>query len=205
MRVNTRYINSHQKYILNRGCPSDIYTPYFQHTQWHRCVQALDRTNGGVTVGDSGLCCCVPCLLSTIISLWWFYTSALGLILFQITPTCPWCRRWIWRTGTGRPGRDWCSHYGTVWAAWRCPPQVEVRPVGRQPSCTSCRLKGWCPVTWSADTSKTIYTAQETGKSILLRDYKWHVLGVVHIQASYIFVCFVLILYRTLSHWEHAL
>ena len=24
---------------------------------------------GGVTVGDSGLCCCVPCLLSAIISL----------------------------------------------------------------------------------------------------------------------------------------
>ena len=27
------------------------------------------RTPGGVTVGDSGLCCCVPCLLSAIISL----------------------------------------------------------------------------------------------------------------------------------------
>ena len=27
------------------------------------------RTPGGVTVGDSGLCCCVPCLPSTVISL----------------------------------------------------------------------------------------------------------------------------------------
>ena len=27
------------------------------------------RTPGGVTVGDSGLCCCVPCLSSAIISL----------------------------------------------------------------------------------------------------------------------------------------
>ena len=27
------------------------------------------RTPGGVTVGDSGLCCCVPCLPSAIISL----------------------------------------------------------------------------------------------------------------------------------------
>ena len=26
------------------------------------------RTPGGVTVGDSGLCCCVPCLSSAIIS-----------------------------------------------------------------------------------------------------------------------------------------
>ena len=27
------------------------------------------QTPGGVTVGDSGLCCCVPCLSSAIISL----------------------------------------------------------------------------------------------------------------------------------------
>ena len=27
------------------------------------------HTPGGVTVGDSGLCCCVPCLSSAIISL----------------------------------------------------------------------------------------------------------------------------------------
>ena len=27
------------------------------------------RMPGGVTVGDSGLCCCVPCLSSAIISL----------------------------------------------------------------------------------------------------------------------------------------
>ena len=27
------------------------------------------RTPGGVTVGDSGLCCCVPCLSSAIIPL----------------------------------------------------------------------------------------------------------------------------------------
>ena len=27
------------------------------------------RMPGGVTVNDSGLCCCVPCLLSAIISL----------------------------------------------------------------------------------------------------------------------------------------
>ena len=27
------------------------------------------RTPGGVAVGDSGLCCCVPCLSSAIISL----------------------------------------------------------------------------------------------------------------------------------------
>ena len=27
------------------------------------------RTPGGVIVGDSGLCCCVPCLSSSIISL----------------------------------------------------------------------------------------------------------------------------------------
>ena len=27
------------------------------------------RMPGGVTVGDSGLCCCVPCLSSSIISL----------------------------------------------------------------------------------------------------------------------------------------
>ena len=27
------------------------------------------RTPGGVTISDSGLCCCVPCLLSTIISI----------------------------------------------------------------------------------------------------------------------------------------
>ena len=27
------------------------------------------RTPGGLTVGDSGLCCCVPCLSSAIISL----------------------------------------------------------------------------------------------------------------------------------------
>ena len=27
------------------------------------------RTPGGVIVGDSGLCCCVPCLSSAIISL----------------------------------------------------------------------------------------------------------------------------------------
>ena len=26
------------------------------------------RTPGGVTIGNAGLCCCVPCLLSTIIS-----------------------------------------------------------------------------------------------------------------------------------------
>ena len=30
------------------------------------------RTPGGVTVGDSGLCCCVPCLSSAIIYLCWF-------------------------------------------------------------------------------------------------------------------------------------
>ena len=27
------------------------------------------RKPGGVTVGDSGLCCCIPCLSSAIISL----------------------------------------------------------------------------------------------------------------------------------------
>ena len=27
------------------------------------------RTPGGVTIGDSGVCCCVPCLSSAIISL----------------------------------------------------------------------------------------------------------------------------------------
>ena len=27
------------------------------------------RMPGGVTVGDSGLCCCVPCLSSAIVSL----------------------------------------------------------------------------------------------------------------------------------------
>ena len=51
---------------------------------------------GAVTVGDSDLCCCVPCRSSAIISLCWFYTGALGVILFQITtiilfivrPTC---------------------------------------------------------------------------------------------------------------------
>ena len=41
------------------------------------------RMPGGVTVGNSGLCC-VPCLSSALMSLCWFYTSALGLILFQI-------------------------------------------------------------------------------------------------------------------------
>ena len=29
---------------------------------------AFTRTQGGVTVGESGLCCCVPCLSSAIIS-----------------------------------------------------------------------------------------------------------------------------------------
>ena len=37
------------------------------------CVELIylvfTRTPGGVTVGDSGLCCCVPCLLSAINSL----------------------------------------------------------------------------------------------------------------------------------------
>ena len=42
------------------------------------------RTPGGVIVGDSGLCSCVPCLSSAIISLCSLYTSALGLILCQI-------------------------------------------------------------------------------------------------------------------------
>ena len=43
------------------------------------------RTPVGLTIGNSCLCCCVPCLSSAIISLCWFYTGALGLILFQIT------------------------------------------------------------------------------------------------------------------------
>ena len=33
------------------------------------------RTPGGVIVGDSCLCCCVPCLSSAIISLCWFLNS----------------------------------------------------------------------------------------------------------------------------------
>ena len=43
------------------------------------------RTPGGVTVGDSGFCCCAPCLSSAVISLCKLYTGALGLTLFQMT------------------------------------------------------------------------------------------------------------------------
>ena len=31
--------------------------------------RVFTRTSGGVTVGDSGLSCCVPCLSSAIVSL----------------------------------------------------------------------------------------------------------------------------------------
>ena len=40
---------------------------------------------GGVSVGDSVLFCCVPCLFAAINSLRCFYTGAVDLILFQIT------------------------------------------------------------------------------------------------------------------------
>ena len=38
------------------------------------------RTAGGVAAGDSGLCCCVPCLSSAIISPY--------LLTFHISPPC---------------------------------------------------------------------------------------------------------------------
>ena len=47
-------------------------------------IPCFTRMPRRVTVGDLGLRCCVPCLTSAIITLYWFYTSAVGLILFQI-------------------------------------------------------------------------------------------------------------------------
>ena len=43
----------------------------FSHTvsQWLIRLMMSNLRTGGVTVGDSGLCCCVPCLSSAIISL----------------------------------------------------------------------------------------------------------------------------------------
>ena len=41
---------------------------YGSQLEWFT-VQELELFTGGVTVGDSGLCCCVPCLSSAIISL----------------------------------------------------------------------------------------------------------------------------------------
>ena len=35
---------------------------------WWKLYTAFPRMPGGVTVGDSGLCCCVPCLSSALIS-----------------------------------------------------------------------------------------------------------------------------------------
>ena len=43
------------------------------------------RKPSGATVVYSGLRCCVLCPLSAVNALWWFYTGALGLILFQTT------------------------------------------------------------------------------------------------------------------------
>ena len=43
------------------------------------------RMPGGATVGDSGLCCCVPCLSNAVFPfVCLLYTGALGLNLFQI-------------------------------------------------------------------------------------------------------------------------
>ena len=42
------------------------------------------RMPGGVTVNDSGLCCCVPCLLSAIISLCLVILSVSYLSLIHI-------------------------------------------------------------------------------------------------------------------------
>ena len=41
----------------------------------------VTRMPGGVTEGDSGLCCCVPCLSSAIISL--------GLLILIMDLICP--------------------------------------------------------------------------------------------------------------------
>ena len=48
----------------------------------HRVLTRMPR---GVTEGDSGLCRCLPCLSSAIISLCWFFTGAPGFFLFQFT------------------------------------------------------------------------------------------------------------------------
>ena len=52
------------------------------YTLWYPAFTCMP---GGVSKGDSGLCCCVPCLLSPINSLCWLCTGAPGLILFHIS------------------------------------------------------------------------------------------------------------------------
>ena len=52
-------------YICYWGHPFFQYVPLVEFK-----YLVFTRTPGGVIVGDSGLCCCVPCLSSAIISLW---------------------------------------------------------------------------------------------------------------------------------------
>ena len=62
--------------------------PFFENVPLVEFMHnVFTRMPGGVSVGDSGLCCCVPCLLSAVTSLCLILHSALGLILFQITTT----------------------------------------------------------------------------------------------------------------------
>ena len=55
------------------------------------------RTPGGVTVGDSGLCCCVPCLSSAVISL--CLLIHVVTYLFTSFVNCPSGRSYLPATG----------------------------------------------------------------------------------------------------------
>ncbi len=54
-----RYINSTKRYILKGFTFEHLPSVEFIYT-------VFTRMSGGVTVGDSGLSCCVPCLLDAI-------------------------------------------------------------------------------------------------------------------------------------------
>ena len=63
-----------------RDTTTEIWITYSNSIQ-----RAFTRTPGGVTVVDSGLCCCVPCLSSAIISLCWFISFQFFSIKFPLS------------------------------------------------------------------------------------------------------------------------
>ena len=88
----TSWINQ----TMGSNCSRTIDVTRWTGTQQHKClfggvcVPCIYHMPGGVIVGDSGLCCCVPvqCVTSIVWAqllpiVCWVYRSALGLILFE--------------------------------------------------------------------------------------------------------------------------
>ena len=67
---------------LTRCQQSPLHSSQLMRSVSLLCI--LTRMPGGVTEGDSGLCCCVPCLSSAVISLCFSIFDNLNLIFVKI-------------------------------------------------------------------------------------------------------------------------